>query len=205
MCVLAQEVGLVPVWAIQSLDNLPKFGNNAAVKKLFFNTTSEVQDNYVNFQKYCQKEKREDVMPRNDWPSIVDTRRTLVPNFRSLKFVYWVMCVGRRVGRPEESTKVFSSLVVQMLTNFGIWRLCKVSQVWLVWYGVKTIEFRLVMFCKTRQRQSRTGCIVECSEGSRGGDKVYELPLKGIHQRIDQVIHWPLVKNACTCCKYTRG
>lgn len=51
----------------------------------FFQGKSEAQEKYPNYQKYCQKEKREEVMPKNDWPSIVDTRRTIVPQFKEDK------------------------------------------------------------------------------------------------------------------------
>lgn len=54
-------------------------------ENLKFQAKSEVHDKYPDYQKTWRKCDKKEVMPRNDWPHIVDTRRTLVPNLQEKK------------------------------------------------------------------------------------------------------------------------
>jgi len=54
-------------------------------EKLRFNTASEHQDKYKDYKNSWNRAKKSDVMPKNDWPHVVDTRRTIVPKLEEEK------------------------------------------------------------------------------------------------------------------------
>jgi hypothetical protein len=50
-------------------------------EKIRFNTASEQHDKYPDYKNSWNRAKKSDVMPKNDWPNVVDTRRTIIPKF----------------------------------------------------------------------------------------------------------------------------
>jgi hypothetical protein len=54
-------------------------------EKIRFNTASEQHDKYPDYKNSWNRPKKSDVMPKNDWPNVVDTRRTMIPKFEEEK------------------------------------------------------------------------------------------------------------------------
>ena len=67
------------------LFNQRKTKNHIKREKIHFNSKSEAKENFLNPQRNWNKPKQEDIMPVNDWPHVVDTRRTIIPKFEESK------------------------------------------------------------------------------------------------------------------------